>query len=780
MKKIILILLLGTIVVPASAQDKLSPTKVSKAAFFDKTIPLRDMKIIVPSAIDNSWKDGIVKNESLETDYRDGDKWKTDIPSVQSANGSTQVKGPIVNIGGTGNVNGVYPPDTDGDVGPDHYFQMINLSFAIYDKVGNKLYGPVANSTLWQGFPGPWSGHNDGDPIILYDEISDRWVASQFAVQTSNGKHYELIAVSESGDPLGAWYRYAFEFDMFCDYPKLGVWPDGYYATFHMFQGSFQGAAFVAFEREKMLTGDPDAQMVYYGEFSSKFGFLPSDVDGEAPPMGTPNYITGISFFGNHKMQIYEMSVDWNNTANSSLTLVSTLTPSSFNSDVNNIPQPGTGTKLDVMEMVLMFRLPFRKFDGYNVMLANHTINVNGRAGIRWYEIRDDGTGWSIYQQGTYAPDNENRWMGSIAMSANGNIALGYSVGSSTTYPSLRFTGRRPDAPLGEMNIAEVEIIAGGTSQSGISRWGDYSCLTPDVSNDSSFWFTSEYMKSNGWGTRISSFDFGAIQAATAYAGEDESVCEDSFFFTSGSALYYTSLEWTTSGDGQFQNPNTLEAKYLRGSQDVANGTVVLTLTSFGYEAGQQVSDDMVLTIIREAIADAGNDSTISTIEPVMLNGQAQFYESVEWTTSGDGTFDDAFQLNTLYLMGAGDIENGQVTLTLSAIGDDMCGFEDSDNMTLFYDPTTGIRDAKGDELLVNIIPNPSSGKFKLEIKGTFLKDIDVSIMDMQGKIVYSETDDNLKGDFLQFIDISENGKGVYLLKAISGNVQKISKIVLK
>ena len=779
MKKLILLLLAGILFVPVFAQKNMAPSKVSKAAFFDKTIPLRDMKKIAPTPKDNSWEDGEVKNESLKTDYKDGDKWKTDLPSIQSVQGGTQVNGPIVNIGGTGNVNGVYPPDTDGDVGPDHYFQMMNLSFAIYDKVGNKLYGPVANSTLWQGFPGPWSGHNDGDPIVLYDEIADRWMASQFAVQASNGKHYELIAISETGDPLGSWYRYAFEFDYFCDYPKLGVWPDGYYATFHMFQGSFKGTAFVAFEREKMLVGDPDAQMVYYGEFSSKFGFLPSDVDGEAPPMGTPNYITGISFFGSHNMQIYEMAVDWDNTANSTLSLAANLSPATFNSDVNGIPQPGTGNKLDVMNMVLMFRLPFRKFDGYNVLLANHTVKVGGKAAIRWYELRDDGSGWEIYQQGTYAPDNENRWMGSIAMTANGNIGLAYSVGSSSTHPSLRYTGRTSDAPLGEMNIAEVEIIAGESSQTGISRWGDYSCLTPDVSNDSVFWFTSEYMKSNGWGTRISSFDFGPTQAATAYAGEDDSVCEDSFFFTAGSALYYSSLEWTTSGDGQFQNPNTLGAKYLRGPQDVENGSVVLTLTSYGYESGQQASDDMTLTIIREAVADAGEDMTVNSTGPVMLNGQADFYTSVMWTTSGDGTFDDPALLDASYTMGSNDIANGEVSLTLTATGDEMCGFEDSDNMTLFYDPTTGIQDATAEELSISIIPNPSSGKFRLEIKGNKVDDVDISIINMQGKTVYSKKTENIKGEFSGYVDISEEGKGVYILKVNAGSVQKISKIVL-
>ena len=171
-----------------TAQENFTPKKVARAAIFDKSPALKDMPAIAPQKIDNSWKDGIVENESLELNPGKNSSDLTDPASVQQFNGSKATKGPIVNINGTGNVNGVYPPDTDGDVGPNHYIQMINLSFAIYDKNGNKLYGPVASSTLWNGFPGPWAGTNDGDPVILYDEMADRWVASQFAVWTSQWK----------------------------------------------------------------------------------------------------------------------------------------------------------------------------------------------------------------------------------------------------------------------------------------------------------------------------------------------------------------------------------------------------------------------------------------------------------------------------------------------------------------------------------------------------------------------------------------------------------------
>ncbi|MBN1340444.1 MAG: hypothetical protein JXA03_14035, partial [Bacteroidales bacterium] len=650
-----------------SQNNAFYPTQVSKAAYFDKTPALIDMPVVEPGVRDRSWKDGLIENKSLGMGFNKNDQTPVDPSTLQGFMGSRTAKGPVVNVPGTGNVNGVYPPDTDGDVGPDHYFQMINLSFAIFDKEGNKLYGPVDNSTLWSGFPGPWSGTNDGDPIILYDEMAGRWVASQFAIYTSNNKYYEMIAVSETGDPLGAWNRYAFEFSLFPDYPKLSVWPDGYYATFHMFGSGFEGTGVAVFEREKMLAGNPDASMIYFGEYSNKFGFLPSDVDGDAPAAGTPNYVTGINFDGNKNMEIWELHANWQNPNNSTFSLAKTLTPASFNANINGIAQPGTSNKLDAISSVLMFRLPFRDFGSYRAMVANHTVNVSGRAGVRWYELRDNGTGWTIYQQGTYAPGAENRWMGSIAMAANGNIALGYSVSGSNVYPSIRYTGRTPNAPLGEMNLQEIEIIAGGSSQTGINRWGDYSCMAVDPYTDTTFWFTTEYMKSAGWGTRIASFDFSTIEQPTAYAGQDTAICENELFITQGNATNYASVLWETSGDGVFQNATSVNAKYLRGNQDIENGSVTLTLNVTGYLPGQEAGDEMELTITKEAEANAGPDQTINEGETAYLSGSAENYVTVHWSSSGDGTFSGNNTLETEYTPGINDVANGAAELSLQA-----------------------------------------------------------------------------------------------------------------
>ncbi len=780
MKKILFSVILIGFAFLTQAQEITAPTKVVKAAFFDKTPPLRDMELIDPATVKDTWKDGEVKNESIDM-KGSGSNEPTDPESVQNSFGPKGTKGPVVNIDGVGNVNGVYPPDTDGDVGPNHYFQMINLSFAIFDKEGNNLYGPAANSTLWTGFPGPWAGHNDGDPIVLYDEMADRWMASQFAVQTSNGKSYQLVAISETGDPLGAWFRYAFEFDYFNDYPKLGVWMDGYYASFHMFGGSgFVGSGFAAFEREKMLVGDPDAQMIYFGQYGSKFGFLPCDLDGDPPPDGTPAYFVGINNWTNHNMEIYKFTTDWDTPSNSSYVIENVLSPMAFNSEINGIPQPGTSNKLAALESMLMFRLPYRHFDDYDVMLATHSVKVGSKVGVRWYEMRNNGSGWSFYQQGTYAPDNNNRWMGSIAMSANGNIAIGYSVSSSSVYPSIRVAGRTPDAPLGQMNINEVEIVAGGSSQTGISRWGDYSCMSADPTNDSTFWFTTEYMKTSIWGTRICSFDLGPNQAPVAWAGVDSSECINTVFFTSGSAQHSGTFLWETSGDGFFVDPGVLDAIYYRGDDDIANGEATLTLTAFGYDAGTQDSDDMVVAMVENPDAFAGDDATIYSNETFTLIAEATNYSELLWITLGDGSFDDETIIDPVYTPGPEDIANEDVILKLNAFGNGPCVDEDIDAMHLEIITFTNIDLQDKNDAVISIIPNPSNGKFEFKVNGVQDGMVEINIVDSKGENVYKETKESQSGTIVQSIDLSTYPKGIYLLKIKSEGFYKVRKIVIK
>jgi len=776
--------------------SQVSPV-VQKAKYYRKTIPLRDMEIVAPGPKDQAWKDGIIRNEEnpkVHRTPREGALPLGNDPVWQYGQGLLMnSRAAMQNFDGVGNVNSVYPPDTDGDVGPDHYFQMINLSFAIWDKDGNKLFGPVANSTLWSGFIGPWTGTNDGDPIVLYDEQADQWLASQFAINTSNGTYWQLIAISETGDPLGAYYQYAFQFPAFNDYPKFGIWHDGYYASFNIFGSYYRGAA-AAFEREKMLTGDSTALMVLFDmpEGSDASNMLPADLDGSPAPTGTPNYFVYFNDdawgYPNDQLRVWKFETDWEEPENSVFEELTTLVTEPFDSQLCDaprwrcIPQPNTGTKLESLSDRLMFRLQYRNFGTYQVMLTNHTVDVSdGHAGVRWYEMRNnnDGNGWYIYQQGTYAPDNDHRWMGSVAMNGTGDIALGYTVSGNTVFPSVRYTGRTPDAPLGEMNIAEVELMMGSNSQTSYNRWGDYSCMSVDPSNDSTFWYTQEYM-GGGWKTRISSFNFEPVGNVVADAGPDSLGCENAIFITSGTASHYNSIHWETDGDGVFGSYNKLESPYWRGQGDLENGSVVLRMTAYGYIPGQFVSDSMTLGFVYLPEPFAGNDTVICVNQLLPLNGSVAGSDSIWWTTNGDGLFNNDTVLNAVYTPGQNDIQNGSVYLTLNAMPLAPCETVTSDKLKLTIDECTGIDQNIPVNQGMAIVPNPNSGYFTIKINPSGCQNIIIRIISFDGAVVYSETLKNPGTLFDVALDLSNYQKGTYLVDLNCDGQTFSDKLILK
>jgi hypothetical protein len=756
---------------------------VLEAAYYDETPPLRDMEVILPGERKRAWKDDIIGNKSMEEQFKNQ---QADVPAnftdpvLQDFHtASRDITGPVMNFDGVNNVNGVYPPDTDGDVGPDHYFQMINLSFAIWDKSGNQLYGPVDNSTLWSGFIGPWTGTNDGDPIVLYDELADRWMASQFAINTSNGSYWQLVAVSTSPDPLGTYHRYAFQMPAFNDYPKLGIWPDGYYATFNMF-GSYTRVGVAAFERDSMLVGAP-ARMVYFDQSSSTFSMLPADFDGTPPPDDSPCYFAHLRTFDSGDLEIYEFDVDWSDPSNSSFTEVSNLNTASFNPNIFGIPQPNTSTELDVLNFMLMFRLQYRNFGTHEVLLTNHTVNAGGRAGIRWYEVRKDTDDWYIYQEGTYSPDTENRWMGSIAMNGNGDIAIGYNISSSSTYPSIYYTGRRSTDPLGQMTIPEVLIYGGTYSQSGIDRWGDYACMSVDPVDDSTFWFTTEYMAS-GWRTRIASFDFGPILPPAVNAGPDAVICETEPFMAEATASYQQSIMWETSGDGFFVDPTKINAVYLRGQGDVTEGEVQLTVTAFGYDPGTDVVDSLMLSFSKTAVAEAGNDTTINQGDDVQLNGMVMYTDSLYWETDGDGTFSDTAIVDPVYTPGLDDIANGSVSLWLNAVDTIPCENDTRDRVRVFIDELTGIFQPDNDDngLELSIVPNPVNDVFTYTINGLKSGFVFLEISDMQGQAVFTQKLESAGGTHSNRINMGYLPRGIYVMKVSTVEGTIVEKILLQ
>jgi hypothetical protein len=426
------------------------------------------------------------------------------------------------------------PPDTNGVVGETQYVQWVNTSFAVFDKTtGAVVYGPADGSTLWTGFGGPCETSNDGDPVVQYDKIARRWVLSQFSVSgvepddQAKPAFRQCVAVSTSPDATGTYNRYEFRYDAFDDYPKMGVWPDGYYVTFNMFQGAdgpFIGSRVCVYDRAKMLAGQPAKQMCR--QFASDIGgVLPSDLDGASvslngtgavglPPASSPNYLLN---FGRNSLRVWKFKPDWTNetTTLTGPTLVAGVLP--FNEACDScVPQRNVTQQLDTLGDRLMFRLAYRRFpDGHEAIVTNHAVTAsNGSIGIRWYELRVADQSVTLFQQGTLAPDASHRWIGSIAMDKMGNIALGYNVSASSMFPQVRFTGRPPgnSPPLGQMQGERV-IVEGIGSQTSFSRWGDYSNMSVDPVNDCTMWFTTEYLNSTGkhnWSTRVASFRFNS------------------------------------------------------------------------------------------------------------------------------------------------------------------------------------------------------------------------------------------------------------------------------
>ena len=430
----------------------------------------------------------------------------------------TLAPAPLKNFDGLVNWNGVYPPDTNGDVGKNHYVQMVNLSFQVWNKNGTSVYGPADTKTLWTGFGAPCETTNDGDPIVLYDQLADRWILSQFTWSAS--MYGECVAVSTSGDPTGSYYRYYFQFSTteFYDYPKLGVWTDGYYLTANRFSSFFLGTSAIVLERAQMLQGKP-ARFIEFKTGTAYGSLLPADLDGFiAPPAGSPAFLIELSSVN---LNLLKFKVNWSNPPSSTFTGPTSIPIAAYNYlclipyTRSCIPQPGTSIKLDGIGDRLMHRLVYRNFGNHEALVVSHSVNASAigvQAGFRWYEIRNPNGNPVIYQQGTYSPDSTNRWMSSIAINRSGTIASVYSVSSASVYPGIRYTARLATDPLGQMFQGENTLIAGSGSQTGpASRWGDYAMISVDPVDDCTFWMTTEYMPTTSpgaWKTRIGSFAF--------------------------------------------------------------------------------------------------------------------------------------------------------------------------------------------------------------------------------------------------------------------------------
>jgi len=575
-------------VLPAAASPTSSPQqsfKAPKAKFtesvaFDVSPALRDMAKQAPVQVPASSADDEPFDirpdrgpEVVDNGFSGDGAVSASSSAKMTVNSAAAISGPIANFEGLSNLDNfnifgfrVNPPDPVGDVGPNHYVEMINLVFGVYDKQGNLLLGPVDTGTLWAGFAIEDCTDPSGDPIVVYDQFSDRWLLTQFTTRglnplTPTAPFYNCVAISQTGDPTGAYYRYAFitQPDLvdggyfFPDYPKYGVWKDSYVMTTRDFGFDDRyGISVYALEKNKMVNGQPKARAVQFFLDSDVVplelmgdGLLPPDVDGKtkpkndapAPIVGTQD--VGAGYGGTiDALNIWELKVQWNSTPTASLNFAVQLPVASFDSifpcgvtpglpppnqpnSRDCLPQPGVnGSRyLDILSYRQRptYRLAYRNFGTYESFVTNQSVEAApGMASVRWYEIRRTAGVYSVYQQGTYAPgDGVHRWMGSAAMDWQGNIALGYSVVNGVdVFPGIRYTGRLASDPLGTLNLGEGTIINGTGVQTTVnSRWGDYTSLNVDPVDDCTFWYVNEYYTAAGqassvagWQTRIASF----------------------------------------------------------------------------------------------------------------------------------------------------------------------------------------------------------------------------------------------------------------------------------
>lgn len=481
---------------------------------------------------------GIPENNHIDPALQtEGPMYKASTSLIQSFNG----------------LSGGGPPDPSGAAGKNHYIQGKNTGYKVFNKDGSSAGFSNQLSSLWPG------STDDGDPIIMYDRYADRWFISQF--QTATDKI--LIAISETSDALGSYHAYTFDVPTsgFPDYPKFGVWSNGYYMSANCSSNNC-----VVFEREKMLLGQ-SAQMVRMN-FPSSIryffrSFSPSYAEGEtAPEPDAPFYYFHLqdnswSGVSTDHIKVIKCEVDWTTPSNSTVVVSQELPSTAFNTSFTNswddITQKGTSQKLDAVPSIFMYKTQYRRFDTHNTAMMCTSVDVDGqnRAGIRWYELREDNDGvWYIHQESTYSPDNTNsRWMGSIAMDRFGHIGMAYSFAGPDHYAGLRFTGRYNDDPINQMTVAEQVAVEGAGSQTGFNRFGDYAQMTMDPVDDKTFWYTGEYLGNNGSvKTRIFSFTAWQMLGQT----EKEEITTPSFnaFQPHHGSL---TMEWNGITDSQLE-----------------------------------------------------------------------------------------------------------------------------------------------------------------------------------------------------------------------------------
>jgi hypothetical protein len=523
----------------------ISAPVVGTAVAFDTTPPLITMKPVKPKGGEpkNIGESGVGPAEQ-PPHKKDG--------ALQEAASVAAMPAPLLTFEGPSNEDNfrifgfrVNPPDPNGDVGPNHYVAMTNLTFAVYSKTGSVLFGPADTGTLWQGFAIDDCTDPSGDPIVLYDEVSDRWILTQFTTRglvDKNQPFFNCVAVSQTSDPTGAYFRYAFTTGQnFPDYPKYGVMPNGLFITTREFKGGNELIGVYAINHRQLVAGDPNTQFVRFQlnkpEYLVGDGLLPADLDGSRkPPAGSPEYLVGSmdNDAGDHApfdaLNVFHLNVDWSNPAAATFNFVKHVPIAEYDTvfpcgpdSRDCLPQPGITNPAQFLDILSYrqrptWRLQYRNFGKHESLVTNQSVEARpGIAGVRWWELRNPRDP-VLHQEGTWAPDDGiHRWMGSVALDKQGNLAAGYSVVNATNvFPGIRYAGRLAGDPLGQLSQGEAVLQNGaGVQTTTNSRWGDYTSMNVDPKDGCTFWYINEYYARSGtpvdgrpWQTRIGAFRF--------------------------------------------------------------------------------------------------------------------------------------------------------------------------------------------------------------------------------------------------------------------------------
>lgn len=582
------------------------------------------------------------------------------------------------------------PPDPTGDVGPNHYVQAVNAAIRIFDKSGNPASSPFKFSDLLRPLGTPCSTRNDGDPTVVYDPLADRWVISQFC--TAFPPFRQMVAVSATSDPTGQYFVYEFVMPnvRLNDYPKLAVWSDGYYMSSDEFFGSdYVGSGAFAFDREKMLAGEPSASYIYFHlpqpPSDRVGGILPSDLDGlTPPPFGAPNIFAGYSAteYGDpiDGIRLFDFHVDFANPSRSTFQEQpeSPIADAAFDptspSGRTDIAQPPPGEWLDSISDRLMYRIAYRNFGDHESLVFNQTVRISPttdiyRAGVRIYELRRSyGAPFMAIEQSTIGDSSVSRWLGSAAQDNQGNVAVAYSFSNKEKRPAIIYTGKLAADPLGTFR-SEATLIAGTGVQKAFGfRWGDYSGISVDPADDCTFWVTNEYFTQESqdisdfaWLTRIAKFRFpectpaarstitgsitnaltgepvnGAVIKAAAYSRMSDAagsygslvVAPGEYSIAVSAPGYRVQTVTLTVGDGQ-----TIDRNFSLDPISVIQG-VSMSITSescnhdHAAEPGETVTIDLPLQNTGHL---AANDLTVTLLPSaaISVSGPTQHYGSL-------------------------------------------------------------------------------------------------------------------------------------------------------